>query len=527
VDNNSSNNSPFNYFDFAGIGILYHGMVILQCYISYKYFKLDTAFRNRKDSDNNNNNNNTNKSRAQIPKPLFSLGEWYTLSTLIYFLVTDFFLQFLVLTSSLYPSHLIVAQSGIVGCICGCVLSSAIAPFCKSSFAAISLQFLLIVLVTFTSVEFSLQQHLKDATSIYDWKTDALSSTCANVIGDDIQQHQLQQVCTNLAAATHNNIDASVIPLWTSCSSFLPLHIRWIVTFLLTPEGVDALSLIQRRCSSYTSPLNRSIISSTPRGWCLVYWAVILLLTFPLAIALARHLLQTNKNVCQGRKFFHLIAVILFGPVTWYSPSMMTLSYAVAMVALVLGEMLRLSYNKKQNIENTEEHPRRKEEYTAKTNNASNGIVSFNDFYIAFLDEKDCEGKSGGLVVTHIALIFGCAFPQWVAATTASSTSTLLPVIGVLALGIGDAFGAIVGTTKYGRTKWPLNNRTLEGSASMFLSMLIFCFGFLPSSEVINLQVMISLAILTLLEATTLQIDNLCLPIVGTTILLMMEHSTN
>eukprot|EP00590_Aulacoseira_subarctica_P012005 CAMPEP_0172436946 /NCGR_PEP_ID=MMETSP1064-20121228/71991_1 /TAXON_ID=202472 /ORGANISM="Aulacoseira subarctica , Strain CCAP 1002/5" /LENGTH=132 /DNA_ID=CAMNT_0013185377 /DNA_START=848 /DNA_END=1243 /DNA_ORIENTATION=- len=132
----------------------------------------------------------------------------------------------------------------------------------------------------------------------------------------------------------------------------------------------------------------------------------------------------------------------------------MTLSYAVAMVALVLGEMLRLSYNKKQNIENTEEHPRRKEEYTAKANNASNGIVSFNDFYIAFLDEKDCEGKSGGLVVTHIALIFGCAFPQWVAATTASSTSTLLPVIGVLALGIGDAFGAIVGTTKYGRTKW-------------------------------------------------------------------------
>ena len=517
-------NLPFNHFAFAGIGILHHGMVIFQCYISYKYFKIDTGCSNRNDADDNN----ASRSRAQIPKQLFSLGEWYTLTTLIFFLMTDFFLQFLALPSSPYPSHVIVAQSGIVGCICGCLLSYAIPPLCRNSFATISLQCLLIVFVTFTSVEFSLQQHFKDATSIYDWNTDALSSTCANLIGDEIQQHQLQQDCSKFSTTTHNNIDASVLPLWTACSSFLPLHIRWIVTFLLTPEGIDALSLIQHRCSTYTSPLNSNIIDNTPRGWCLVYWAIILILTFPLAIALARHLLQKKKNVCQGRKFFHFIAVILFAPVTWYSPSMMTLSYAVAMVALVLGEILRLSYNKSQStIQTTEEHPKRKEEYTAKTNTENNGIVSFNDFYIAFLDEKDCEGKSGGLVVTHIALIFGCAFPQWVAATTAFSASKLLPVIGVLVLGIGDAFGAIVGTTKYGRTKWASNNRTLEGSASMFLSMLIFCFGFLPPSEVINLKVVIPLVILTLLEASTLQIDNLCLPIVGTTILLMMGPSTN
>ena len=53
----------------------------------------------------------------------------------------------------------------------------------------------------------------------------------------------------------------------------------------------------------------------------------------------------------------------------------------------------------------------------------------------------------------------------------------LLPLWGVLSLGIGDAAGAIV-VTWFGKTQWQPrspNPKTLQGSAAMWISLMVSC----------------------------------------------------
>ena len=104
-----------------------------------------------------------------------------------------------------------------------------------------------------------------------------------------------------------------------------------------------------------------------------------------------------------------------------------------------------------------------------------------NQFYEAFLDEKDAMARSNGqlsrskrvggvFVVTHMAMIFGCAFPLWVNEVLQKVTDpghvigagdihSFLPAMGIIVLGVGDAVGAIVGVC-LGYYKWPGTKRT-------------------------------------------------------------------
>jgi hypothetical protein len=56
-------------------------------------------------------------------------------------------------------------------------------------------------------------------------------------------------------------------------------------------------------------------------------------------------------------------------------------------------------------------------------------------FYSHFLDDRDL----GGLVVTHIYLLLGCAMPLWAAALAPSGANPAMPFAGLLVLGVGDA----------------------------------------------------------------------------------------
>mmetsp|Transcript_10165 Transcript_10165/g.21822 ORF Transcript_10165/g.21822 Transcript_10165/m.21822 type:complete len:175 (+) Transcript_10165:2-526(+) len=170
-----------------------------------------------------------------------------------------------------------------------------------------------------------------------------------------------------------------------------------------------------------------------------------------------------------------------------------------------------------------------------------------NSFYTAFLDEKDSAAAQGGLAITHMALIIGCAFPLWVHQLLEYDSKTnvcepqiwshlrlILPYLGILVLGVGDSIGAICGL-KYGRHYWPgVSSRTLEGSLGMFLSMIfvVFVVFFFTSGgnsactidfAQIAAVVAIPLGMSTLLEATTMQIDNLCLSIAASTITILLE----
>ena len=112
---------------------------------------------------------------------------------------------------------------------------------------------------------------------------------------------------------------------------------------------------------------------------------------------------------------------------------------------------------------------------------------------------------------------------------------------GVGVTGVGDAVGAAVGVT-WGRHTWGRQRRTMEGSLAMLLSLvgvcaILFTIETLTTSPVMgnrddgndNLSATIELrqwfpvcVVATLMEAFTLQIDNLVLPLVGVALLLFL-----
>merc|ERR1740139_447473 len=247
------------------------------------------------------------------------------------------------------------------------------------------------------------------------------------------------------------------------------LFYKWIAGFLLSSDGDG----------------QKSAMSSTlPNFFCLIYWSLILLLCALPSIHLSHQAMisRATAKITIYRKFFHFVATILFLPTTITHPKMMALSYSIGVALLIVLESVR--------------------------QNVPHGAI--NKFYDSFRDEKD----ENDFVITHVGLVLGCAIPQWIHQSTHSS-SALLPLIGILVLGVGDAFGAVVGTC-YGR-RTIFGKKTLEGSLGMFFGMVFFavlgkvCFN---AGEDVEIPWVV-FGFLTLMEASTTQIDNFSLPVMG------------
>jgi len=417
----------------------------------------------------------------------FSPGEWCCVSNLLAILVVDFANRYCLSTSVETDTHIAIAHGGLVGCTVGCALAALVPHHASDRTRSIVLQYVvelcIVVGTTITCVEFAAWPLLQ--------KEDDESSL-----------------------------------------AHIPLSLLWLAKFLLAPEDTSSK---QEGDDCLVTKL-----ANLPRWGFLVYWVIVLLVAAVPAGWMASFLLELpmssrkHRLVVVSRKYFHLVAVLLFLPPTLLAPSMIVLSYAVALCVLLLVETLRRMV-RPQVIQRSQS--------------------SLNNFYQAFLDEKDVSrnksmrkpsrGKQSGIfVVTHIAMIFGCALPLWVKEALFSSSLeprysplsvSLLPLIGILALGVGDAAGAVVGVY-CGRHKWPGTRRTIEGSIAMFVSMYSFLLVILYYTPNLSLSGSTlrdsvlawrtfgpSLLILTLLEAFTCQIDNLCLPLVGTSLWLLLH----
>jgi dolichol kinase len=195
-----------------------------------------------------------------------------------------------------------------------------------------------------------------------------------------------------------------------------------------------------------------------------------------------------------ARKWFHLAAVALFAPATLAAPKLQSLSYAIALAALTVLEAVR----------------RR--------------VPALNAFYAQYVDRGKQE-RDDSLLVSHMALVVGCAVPLWIAEYCSSSNEralsstarAFLSLWGVLCLGVGDAAGAVVGVC-LGRHCWSAGNRrTIEGSLAMLVSMALPCWLFVDDWVLWFPAVLFT----TLLEAWTLQLDNLVLPLAGSTVILL------
>ena len=262
------------------------------------------------------------------------------------------------------------------------------------------------------------------------------------------------------------------------------LWAEWIVYFLFKPRSLDNNN--NNNIKNINDNLNVKIEWSSIRhchAKYLVYWTIMLGL---FSILVSKFLITdkdvSSKETVVNRKYFHIFACVIFLPCTIYAPDMMALSNAVACCFLIVLETLRLTYFR---------------------------TGPLNDFICYFLDAKETPNN---LVLTHLYLITGCALGVWVGAGSNGVVNRNVAIIGILTVGVGDCFAAIVGI-KFGRTPWPNNpSRTVEGSICCFISMLLV--GRMAGCS-IEPDHLLMLLMVTLLEANTNNVDNLVLPIAG------------
>jgi dolichol kinase len=242
--------------------------------------------------------------------------------------------------------------------------------------------------------------------------------------------------------------------------ALLPRCLQWLIEFFVSAE--------------------LSSSSSWPRYWGVLYWGMALVVLAAPTISTVQQ--RQQQSVVITRKWFHLVAIILFAPITHYFPQLMSLGYAVALCGLLMLEALRRE-----------------------------DVPGINDFYRLVQDPT--KDTSDGIILSHICLILGCALPLWVAQAMGNSRNgSLLPQWGILCLGVGDAMGAVVGKT-YGRIRWGKNQRTVEGSLAMWTSMML-AVGLVAAADQWT-PLLIATTFCTLLEAYTIQMDNLVLPLAG------------
>lgn len=206
---------------------------------------------------------------------------------------------------------------------------------------------------------------------------------------------------------------------------------------------------------------------STPQRYMLLLWWILLLAV----VIFILHPERSNTKRIVARKYYHILALAIFATGLAVDAALTRFASAVALAGLLLMEVARAGRSA---------HMR--EAVTAVTG----GLV----------DERD----EGHVIVTHLYLLVGCAWPSW-RGGNAFSGSGLATVCAM------DGAAAAAGT-RWGRVKWPGGRRTVEGSlVGVMCGMIV---GLLCGGR----WIMVGMGAIAGggLEAFTEQIDNLVLP---------------
>lgn len=189
------------------------------------------------------------------------------------------------------------------------------------------------------------------------------------------------------------------------------------------------------------------------------------------------------------RKYYHLMAVLMFSPALIFQPKFLDLAFGAALAVFLILEIIRVwrIWPLGQPI---------------------------NQFMNAFTDHRD----SDLLIVSHFSLLLGCALPIWM--SSGYNDRPLAPFAGILSLGIGDTMASMVGH-KYGVLRWSkTGKKTVEGTAAGITSVLAACSLLLPlfaSTGYILTQhwfsLLLAVTVSGLLEAYTAQLDNAFIPL--------------
>ncbi|KAK9507513.1 hypothetical protein O3M35_007353 [Rhynocoris fuscipes] len=214
------------------------------------------------------------------------------------------------------------------------------------------------------------------------------------------------------------------------------------------------------------------------------FWSICTILA---VVAVLTQVGSNEKATTAIRKVFHLLALLVFVPGIIFKPCLLYVASGVVFAIFIFLDTLRIL-----------EMP------------PLGGILQ--DGFSKFSDEKD----EGPVALTPIYLLAGCALPLWMHPAAGNFLPDILPLIsGLLSVGIGDSAASICGSL-VGKNKWPGSKKTKEGTAACFLSQLFLVialihYGYVPRTNLIRPT--FAIAICSLVEAKTEQVDNIVLPL--------------
>ncbi|KAI7746279.1 hypothetical protein M8C21_024353 [Ambrosia artemisiifolia] len=254
----------------------------------------------------------------------------------------------------------------------------------------------------------------------------------------------------------------AVVPLWMQFVQDFPVHpFLWVFEFVLS-EPHKRLSLC-------------------------VYWVAVIFVS-----VLRFYKISKNSKIERIllRKYYHLVAVLMFVPALIFQPLFLNLAFGAALGVFLALEIIRV----------WRIWP-------------LGSIV--HQFMNAFTDHRD----SDLLIVSHFSLLLGCALPIWM--SSGFNDRPLAPFAGILSLGIGDTMASMVGY-KYGVLRWSkTGKKTVEGTAAGITSVLAACSALLPLLAATGhmftqhwLSLLLAVTVSGLLEAYTAQLDNAFIPLV-------------
>ncbi|KAG8496211.1 hypothetical protein CXB51_009155 [Gossypium anomalum] len=218
-----------------------------------------------------------------------------------------------------------------------------------------------------------------------------------------------------------------------------------------------------------------------------IYWLVLIY-----ASVLRFYNISKNSKIERIllRKYYHLLAVLMFLPALIYQPKFLDLAFGAALAVFLVLEIIRVwrIWPLGQLV---------------------------HQFMSAFTDHRD----SDLIIVSHFSLLLGCALPIWM--SSGFNDRPLTPFAGILSLGIGDTMASMVGH-KYGVLRWSkTGKKTIEGTAAGITSVLAACSVLLPLWASTGyfltkhwFPIFIAVTTSGLLEAYTTQLDNAFIPLV-------------
>ncbi|KAM0945060.1 putative dolichol kinase [Dioscorea sansibarensis] len=221
------------------------------------------------------------------------------------------------------------------------------------------------------------------------------------------------------------------VPAWMMFAEGFHIHpLQWVVIFV------------------FTEPLKRTTLC--------IYWISVICASVFRFYNISK---QSKIERSLLRKYYHLVAVLMFVPAILFEPTFLDLAFGAALAVFLILEMIR-----------------------------------------------------------SFSLLLGCALPKWMC--SGYNDRPLVPFAGILSLGIGDTMASMVGH-KYGVLRWSkTGKKTIEGTVAGIASVLVACSillhlasaGYILSQHWVPLLLAVTLS--GLLEAYTAQLDNAFIPLV-------------